>query len=237
METSTQRQTLVITGASSGIGAAVAQRQIQEGYSVIGLGRHCESREHFDAVAVDFSRLEAVEQGALDIARSESAGQICALVCCAGVGRFGGLEEFSLKQMQEIMHVNFMAHAVLLKHLLPVLKRRQQGHLVVIGSESALNGGKNGALYCASKFALRGLVQSLRAECSAANVNVTLINPGMVRSPFFENLAFEPGDHPDNYILPEDVAHTVAMVLSMRQHTVVDEINMSPLKKVVKKKS
>lgn len=231
---------LLVTGATSGIGAAIVQRQIAAGYHVLGFGQDDSrlnySADQFTFIEADFSQLSLLEQKVTALLKTLDTKQVCGLICCAGRGRFGGIEEFSLQQMRYIMDVNFLAHALLMKHILPIFKQYKQGAIVVIGSESAVAGGRNGALYCASKFALRGLLQSLRHECSGSNVRVTLINPGMVRSAFFDSLQFEPGDNPDNYILPEDVADMVTSVLEMRPHTVIDEINMSPLKKVVKKK-
>ena len=100
-----------------------------------------------------------------------------------------------------------------------------------MGSEAALTGTAQGSLYCAAKFALRGLAQALRAECARAGVRVTLVNPGMVQSPFFDELDFRPGPEPDNYILPEDVAEVIVQALTARDGTVLDEINLSPQKK------
>ncbi len=120
------------------------------------------------------------------------------------------------------------------KALLPALKRKTNSDLIFIGSEAALKGSRKGAIYCASKFAIRGFTQALREECGKSNVRVCLINPGMVKTAFFDELAFEPGDHESNAILPEDVAVAVSYVLGSRMQMVIDEINLSPLNKVVK---
>ncbi|MFT4553788.1 MAG: spore photoproduct lyase [Chlamydiales bacterium] len=72
-----------------------------------------------------------------------------------------------------------------------------------------------------------------REECSALGIRVCLVNPGMTQTIFFDNLAFYPGQEPDQHILPEDIAEAIAMVLEARQGTVFDEINLSPQKKVV----
>ena len=88
-------------------------------------------------------------------------------------------------------------------------------------------------MYCAAKFALRGFAQALRAECARSGIRVTLVNPGMVQTPFFDALDFRPGESPDCYILPEDVARTVAHVLAARPGTVFDEIDLSPQKRVI----
>ncbi|MGZ4953702.1 MAG: SDR family oxidoreductase, partial [Methylobacter sp.] len=71
-------------------------------------------------------------------------------------------------------------------------------------------------------------------ECGKSNVRVCLINPGMVKTAFFDQLSFEPGDEQSNFIEPEDVAEAVSYVLNSRAQIVVDEINLSPLNKVVK---
>jgi len=119
---------------------------------------------------------------------------------------------------------------------LPRLKKKGFGDIVFIGSEAALQGSKNGAIYCASKFALRGFAQSLRAECAKGGVRISTINPGMVQTSFFESLDFQPGEEPANYIEPSDVSDVVKLILTARPGTVFDEINLSPLKKVIRSK-
>jgi NADP-dependent 3-hydroxy acid dehydrogenase YdfG len=123
---------------------------------------------------------------------------------------------------------------MLVRAALPLLKRKSASNIIIIGSEAALSGGKKGAVYSATKFALRGLVQALRDECGRAGVSVTLINPGMTRTPFFDDLNFAPGEDPSNYIEPADVAAAVDYVLQQRVGTVTDEINLSPLRKVIR---
>jgi NADP-dependent 3-hydroxy acid dehydrogenase YdfG len=132
------------------------------------------------------------------------------------------------------MNLNFTSQVYLTKALLPALKSKANSDLIYIGSEAALKGSRKGSIYCASKFALRGFTQALREECGKSNVRVCLINPGMVKTAFFESLTFEPGDHDGNSISPEDVATTVSYVLESRYQIVIDEINLSPLNKVIK---
>ena len=87
--------------------------------------------------------------------------------------------------------------------------------------------------YCASKFALRGFAQALRQECCGSGVHVSIINPGMVRTEFFDELDFGPGQNSCNFIEVINVANTLKMILEARSGMVIDEINLSPLKKVV----
>jgi short-subunit dehydrogenase len=164
---------------------------------------------------------------------AEKFDRVNALICCAGMGRFGHLEQFSYAQMRELLDLNFTSQAFAVRAFLPRMKRSGRGDIVIIGSEAALRGSRKGSLYCASKFALRGFSQALREEASAAGIRVCLVNPGMVRTPFFDELDFEPGDAPDHHVLPEDVAAVVCSALQAREGTVIDEINLSPQKRVI----
>ena len=232
------RRTIVVTGATSGIGRAVAERLLADGARVVGVGRDFEKLESiaasFQGVTVDLAELSTLAT-ALDEVRA-AAPKSDALVCCAGFGKFGSLEEFSLSQIEEQINVNLTATIATVRCFLPQLKARGGGNIVVIGSESGLRGGKMGAVYSATKFGLRGFTQALRQEVASAGVRVTLINPGMVRTPFFDQLNFQPGPDEDNYLLPEEIAEWVTHTLSARPHSVVDEINLSPMKRVVRKK-
>jgi len=228
-------RTYFLTGASSGIGAAIAAMLLENNARVIALGRHVsliDGSENFYPKRVDFEQVNQLEEMFKRIIKKEP--QIDGVICAAGTGRFGAIEQFSFAQMQNIMHVNFTAHALLVRLLLPRLKQRAYSDVLFIGSEAALAGGKNGAMYCASKFALRGFSQALREECAKSGVRVNIINPGMVKTAFFDQLNFQPGEDVDNYLLPEDIAETVKLVLSARHGTLFEEINLSPLKKVIK---
>jgi NADP-dependent 3-hydroxy acid dehydrogenase YdfG len=116
---------------------------------------------------------------------------------------------------------------------LPDFKRQGYGDLVFIGSESALRGGRRGAVYSATKFGLRGFVQSLRDECARSSVRVGIVNPGMVATSFFNALDFRPGQEPGQHLQAEDVAEAVRFMLTARPGAVIDEINLSPEKTVI----
>ena len=227
---------VIVTGASSGIGRAVCERLLGLGYEVVGVARdfskyRCDHHA-FHGIGADLSDLEALPKCLDQIVNRYPA--ISGLVCCVGAGRFGSLEQFSYEQIQWLVNLNLTSQIFVARALLPVMKRRQQGDLIFIGSEAGITGGRRGAVYSATKFAVRGLAQSLREECAASGVRVSIINPGMVRTPFFDELDFQPGENEDNYIEPDDVAEAVVSILATRRGTVIDEVNLSPLKKVIR---
>ena len=122
---------------------------------------------------------------------------------------------------------------VITKLLLPHFKRIKIGDIIFIGSEAGLLGAKNGSLYCTAKFGLRGFSEALSKDVSNKNIRVSIINSGMIRTDFFENLNFEPGNDEENAIHLRDVSSTVAYILDLSRNTIVDEINLSPSDKVI----
>ena len=232
-------RTLIVTGASSGIGKSIVNRQLNAGMRVIGVARNfcIESNpsESFIPIELDLANLEATADQLTSLARKYP--KISGVICSAGQGHFGSLEQFSYTDIRSLVDINFTSQAYVIRAFLPTLKRNGEGDIIIIGSESALTKSPRGAIYAASKAALRSLAKSLRAESSASRVRVTIINPGMVRTSFFDNLDFEPGHHPDNYIEPQDIAQAVEFILNSRSGYVVDEINLSPLKNVIRKKN
>ena len=229
------KRTILVTGASSGIGRAIAEQLLQHGHTVIGTSRNAyrfkQAQSNFMPLVLDLSRLQDIEPFAKQILKEFPT--LDAIIFAAGYGQFGSLEQFSFSQIERLMTVNFTGQAFLTRTLLPELKKRTHCNLIYIGSEAALKGSRNGSIYCASKFALRGFTQALRDECGKSGVRVSLINPGMVDTAFFETLQFAPGRQPGQALQADDVAHTVDYILNASPYCAVDEINLSPLNKVI----
>lgn len=232
----TARQILV-SGSSSGIGHALCEHLLNTGHIVIGVSRRTPESliEHsnYQHLNIDLSQEADVNTALKPI--TQLAPELSAVISNAGGGKFGALENFSPAQITEQMQTNLLSHMWLARALLPLLKRQSASHLIFMGSESALRGGRFGSVYSAAKFGLRGFAQALRHECAQRHVGVTCINPGMVRSEFFDTLDFQPGPDDTHALSCQDVVRSVDYVLSSPPQCVVDEINLSPLKHVVQK--
>ncbi|MES9961299.1 MAG: SDR family oxidoreductase [Sedimenticola sp.] len=230
-----RQRTVLVTGASRGIGRAICEKLLSEGCRVIGVSRTVTPddthSELFTPLPLDLSDLDTLPQRLKEACRQHPG--IDAVICNAGFGRFGSIEEFSAGQIQELVDLNLTSQILIAREFIPALKKAGGGDFILMGSEAALSGGKKGAVYSATKFALRGLAQSLREECAASGVRVGIINPGMVQSSFFDALDFAPGDGEENHLKPEDVAEAAWLMLSARPGAAIDEINLSPQKKVI----
>lgn len=228
---------IIVSGSSSGIGKEIALRLLPDNYQVVGLARNHKKfqphNEKYSPYTIDFSNVAALESSLKELQALHS--DIDAIIVSAGYGKFSQLEQWSLQDMQTMMNVNFMSQALLIKTFLPRMKNNKKGRIIVIGSECALQGNKMASMYCASKFALRGFCQSLRKECATSNITVTMINPGLTRTPFFDQLAFKPAAGQEHAITPQQIADCVMQCLHMDPNCVIEEINLQPLINKVEK--
>jgi len=231
----TLKRTLLVTGASSGIGRAIAKQLLHEGHTVIGSSRDCSKfiveHENFSSIELDLAQLAQIPAKLKKLEKAFPT--LDGVVFSAGYGQFGAVEQFSFAQIEQMMTVNFTSQAFISRALIPNLKRKPQSNLIYIGSEAALKGSRKGSIYCASKFALRGFTQALRDECGSSSVRVSLINPGMVKTNFFDHLSFQPGDAVTHALVAEDIAETVVFILNSNNNMVIDEINLNPANKVI----
>ena len=226
---------ILITGSSSGIGRAISVKLLEEGATVYGIARNHKkfqpNTDRYKPITADVTDLHTIPEKLSDLLVSNP--EIDGFISNAGYGNFDNLENFSPERISSYINDNLTSHLVVTRCLLPHFKTRNRGNIILMGSEAALEGAKKGSLYCAAKFGLRGFSQSIRQETSNTDICVTLINPGMVRTAFFDELKFRPGDDDDNAIEAKDIANVVVNILSMRSGTVIDEINLTPQKKVI----
>ncbi len=224
------KNTALVTGSSSGIGQAITDHLLKDGFEVIGLARNHKNfiprQSTYYPITVDLSDVENLEPTIQRVLKQYP--DINIFIGNAGYGDFRHLENFSSVQIQNFLNTNLISQIILCRHLICHLKNNGTGSIILMGSEAALAGKRKATLYSAAKFGLRGFGQALRDELSTSGVRVCIINPGLVRSPFFDNLDFEPGQSEYNAIEPKDIAKIVLELLNTRTGTNIDEINLSP---------
>lgn len=241
-----ENQTFVVTGGSSGIGRAVVARLLARGARVYALARNIQTLtvapEHAARIHLwpcdlaDFTAAEATLDRLMRALRA-SVEPYAGAVLCHGYGDFAALEQFSRQRIERLINTNLTSTILLCRRLLPPLKQQRRGDVVMIGSTAARQGSQQGAVYCASKFGLRGLAQALRAECASSGVRIAIVNPGMVRSPFYDRLAFAPGEARAQYLTSDEVAAMIETIIGLPAGAVIDELNLSPQTHVVRAKS
>jgi NAD(P)-dependent dehydrogenase (short-subunit alcohol dehydrogenase family) len=200
---------VIVTGGSSGLGAAVAASLQQSGARVVSIDRN--ESERVDSVLADLADGSAAAAATRDaVAR---LGAVDAVVCCAGVDVPGPLGAIPLEEWERIVRVNLFGTAAVVRAALPELERRG-GRVVTVASTLGHRGVGDATAYCASKFGVVGFTRSLTAELRG-RVGVTLLTPGGMRTAFFDDRdeQYRPG--PDAVLAdPADVAATIAWCLS-----------------------
>ena len=185
---------IIVTGASSGIGAAVAKLFASEGYRVSMGARRIERLQALSteiksaggesiAVQADLTRFEDIQR--LVNSTLDGFGQIDILVNNAGFGRIKWLEELDpIKDIQAQIQINLISAVIISHQVLPYLIEQRSGHIINIGSMGGLVASPTYTVYSASKFGLRGFTESLRREVGIYGVHVSGIYPGAVKTEF-----------------------------------------------------
>lgn len=230
-------RTAVVTGASSGIGAATARRLAAKGFDVVAAARR---RDRLDALAAE-TGARAVTLDVTDPASvatlAEQVGDCAVLVNNAG-GAIGlePVAEANEADWQQMYDVNVLGTLRVTKALLPAIVASGNGHVVVIGSTAGHVVYEGGAGYCAAKHALSAVAGTLRLELCGQPVRVSEIAPGMVATEEFSRTRFR-GDADKaaavyagvrNPLLAEDIADCVAWVVTRPAHVDVDLLVVRP---------
>ncbi|AEG51158.1 short-chain dehydrogenase/reductase SDR [Sphingobium chlorophenolicum L-1] len=182
----------LITGISSGIGAALAKAALARGDHVVGTARTEEARAAFEAggagratgIVADMS--DPAQVAAL-ADRALAAGPVDIVVNNAGQSLFGAAEEVDLDDARNLFEVNFFGPWALTQALLPHFRSRGSGTIVQLSSGCGLNGTPGLSAYCASKFALEGLTETLALEVAAFGIRAMLVEPGAIATRFISH--------------------------------------------------
>ena len=190
-------KTILITGASSGIGRAIAGHLALKGYRVFGTSRtpSAETLDGFELLPLDITDDASVQ--ACVAAVLERAGQLDVLVNNAGVDLMGPIEETSMEDVKWIFETNFFGLVRMNKAVLPHMRARRSGQIIHISSALGRAAWPFEAFYCASKHALEGYTEALRYEMSIFNVKVSSVQPGFYQTDIIQRQRFAPASISD----------------------------------------
>ena len=183
-------KSILITGASTGFGHALATAAAKQGHNVIATARKTESLQKLVdaygdkvlAVQLDVTDRNTIRK-AIDQA-VEHFGQIDVVINNAGFGMIGAVEEFSEKEVLDQFNTNFFGALWTMQEALPYMRAQKSGHIINISSVAGFVGYPGSSLYAASKHALEGLSQGLAKEVESFGIHITMVNPGPFRTHF-----------------------------------------------------
>jgi uncharacterized protein len=218
-------RTVLLTGATGGLGHAIARRLRTEGADLVLTGRRADvltalaTETGARSVAVDLTDPDAVERLA------DECGDVDVLVANAGLPASGRLTSFSVEEIDRALAVNLRAPIVLARHLAERMAARGSGHLLFMSSLAGKVGPPRTSIYAATKFGLRGFGQSLREDLRASGVGVSVIFPGFVRD---AGLFHDSGAKVPPWVgtsAPEDVAEAVVRAITRNR----GEVEVAPI--------
>jgi NAD(P)-dependent dehydrogenase (short-subunit alcohol dehydrogenase family) len=181
---------VVVTGASSGIGNACATLLAKKGDRVFGTCRAPSSYERkadefFELLALDLSDNASILKAAEKV--FSTAGRVDALVCCAGSGLLGAVEEVGLDEAEHLMDVDFFGALRTIKAFLPRMREARKGRIIILAGIEGLVAAPYQAIFSACASALEGFAESLRMEVSGFGIEVGIVEIGSFRTAFSQH--------------------------------------------------
>jgi NADP-dependent 3-hydroxy acid dehydrogenase YdfG len=220
---------LVITGASTGIGAATARRAVEFGHRVVLAARSADKLEALAEELGGDARALAVrcdvtswdDQQALVQTALDRYGRVDSYFANAGFGAKRGFLEESVEHWKSMIDTNVLGAALSIRASLDHFKEQNSGHLILTSSIAGRR-ALPGSLYSATKHAVTAMGEALRQEIADTNIKMTLIEPGAVDTPFFDN-------QPEGALEADDIARAVMFALTQPPHVDVNEILIRPI--------
>lgn len=214
----------LVTGCSSGIGLATSIALAKKGYAVYGTmrdpGRDGPLREasakagvEVEVVPMDLSVEESIAAAAEKV--TGMSGGVDVLVNNAGYGHFGTAEETPVADFRAQFEVNLFGAISLTQKVLPPMRERGSGRIVNMGSVAGRMGLPGSPAYISSKFALEGLTECMRYELSPFSIQTTIIEPGVVKTPFFKSMKVTEPEHPEYQKMMDQIMSGLQMMVNM----------------------
>ncbi|MGO3184253.1 MAG: SDR family oxidoreductase [Aequorivita sp.] len=228
-----QNKTAIVTGASSGLGAAISKALVFAGTSVYGLARNKNKLQElqndigskFIPVSLDITDEKAVKEWFSDTFSEEKSPDI--LVNNAGTGSFGKIDEMPSEEWYKMINTNLNGMYCITSEVVKLMKKKEEStHIVNIGSILGITTRAEGAAYSATKYGISGFSESLFKELRGDNIKVTCLNPGSIDTSFFKSSGIK-AHH--NMLQAEDLASTLLHVLETPDNMLISEMTIRPL--------
>ncbi len=229
------KKIVLVTGASSGIGEAVARKLAKNRHTVVLSGRNKVRLVGLEReLAGKGQRVVAVSG---DLAKEEDArkvvtealktfGSVDAVVHSAGVFHVSRLEETPTDTFRSVLDTNLTSLYYVMKYLLPHFYAQKRGQVIAVSSVAGRQGFAGETAYCASKWGLQGFLEALRLEAKERGVRVTSILPGPTLTPAWK--AFDGPVPEDKLMAPETVADTILFALDQPENALVESLVVTP---------
>ncbi|HUJ39190.1 MAG TPA: SDR family NAD(P)-dependent oxidoreductase [Candidatus Acidoferrales bacterium] len=229
-------QIAIITGASRGIGLAIARRLGRLGARLALCSRSAAAVEQAAAAlrgdgmdargwSADVSDANSVRHFAASV--RQELGDVSVLVNNAGVGVFEPVQDLAEADWDRVLGTNLKGAYLMSREIAPRMILHKRGHIIHIASLAGKNTFAGGSAYCASKWGLRGLAGSMGEDLRPHGIRVSTIFPGTVHTDFSPH----PGKDPARMLQPDDVAHVVEMLLLQAPQSFVSEVDLRPSQK------
>lgn len=233
-----QNKTVIISGASRGIGRATAIRLAEHGANVVVTARNADELNQLVKEATEGhvqGKIVAVpgdvsnEADMANVVKTtlDQFHRIDVLINNAGFGIFKNVDELSVSEWDDVMNTNAKGTFVLTKAALPSMKSHGAGHIVVVASDVAKRTFAGGSLYTASKYAQEAFMGALRKEVRPFGIKVTGVYSGLVDSHF--HAKGHGHETSKNWLKEEDMAESMLFIVSRPAHVVIDEFMVHPL--------
>ena len=231
-------KTVLLTGASSGIGLATGLRLAKEGYELYGIGRCFDETltypENFRRFTCDITDAAALQKTLQLIRERMRCPSPDILIHSAGVGLYGLQETLNPTDLQLLLRTNLEAPILLTTELLGFMKQRKSGHIIFLSSVTAKKNNTYGCAYGATKAGLLSFANSLFDEARKNGIKVTTLLPDMTQTNLYRNADFTADA--TACLFPEDIADTISYILSCGDHLNVTELTIQPQKHRIQKK-
>ncbi len=221
-------KTAIVTGVSKGIGLSVAKALLNKGVRVAGWSRSEPRLQHenFSFFKTDIGTQQSVDE-AFGKSMEFLDNKLHILINNAGLGYFGKMDEIPVEQWKEMFDTNVNGLFFATRKSIPVMKAQQLGHIINIASIAGLSGIEEATGYCATKFAVRGISQSLFKEVRKFNIKVTSICPGSVNTEFFNGVESVKAN--ETMLSTDDIATNIVQILEMPDNFLTVEVELRPL--------